>query len=150
MPVTTAICPPESGLAEASCGDAQVMAGVAPACFHCGTPCDRVLVRLGEKAARWVNIFTVTLSYVLVLYLVFIARFFSPTVMLVFLAIGRGWNVIKLLSQPRPKEAPPGFDLWPRWFSTPQLRHIRLFGGLYILGIFLDVLLKMYVPGFWQ
>jgi 1,4-dihydroxy-2-naphthoate octaprenyltransferase len=107
-------------------------------------------VRLGEPVARMLNIFTVALSYVLVLYLVFVARFFSPAVLLVFLAAGRGWNVMKLLSQPRPKEAPAGFDLWPRWFSTPQLRHIRLFGGLYILGILFDVILRMYIPGFWH
>ena len=107
-------------------------------------------VRLGERTARMFNIFTVILSYALVLYLVFVVRFFSPTVLLVFLAAGRGWRVIKLLSEPRPKEAPPGFALWPRWFSTPQLLHIRLFGGLYVLGIILDILLRMYIPGFWQ
>ena len=103
-------------------------------------------VRLGESAARKVNIFTVVLSYVLVLYLVFVAHFFSPTVLLVFLAAGRGWSVIKLLSQPRPTEAPPGFALWPRWFSTPQLLHIRLFGGMYILGIILDIVLRTTRP----
>jgi len=107
-------------------------------------------VRLGERAARWVNIFTVCLSYALILYLVFVAHFFSLTVLLVFFAAGRGWNVIKLLSQPRPSEAPPGFQLWPRWFSTPQLLHIRLFGGLYVLGIILDIVLRMTIPGFWQ
>jgi 1,4-dihydroxy-2-naphthoate octaprenyltransferase len=107
-------------------------------------------VRLGERAARMLNIFTVGLSYALVLYLVFVARFFSPTVLLVFLAVGRGWRVVKLLSEPRPKEAPPGFALWPRWFSTAQLLHIRLFGGLYVLGIILDILLRMNIPGFWQ
>jgi 1,4-dihydroxy-2-naphthoate polyprenyltransferase len=104
-------------------------------------------VRLGEPAARIFNIFTILLSYALVLYLVFGVRFFSPTVLLVFLAAGRGWNVIQLLREPRPKEAPAGFALWPRWFSTPQLRHIRLFGGLYILGIILDILLRM--NGLW-
>jgi hypothetical protein len=87
---------------------------------------------------------------VIVLYLVFVARFFSPTVLLVFLAAGRGWNVIMLLSQSRPKEAPAGFALWPRWFSTPQLMHIRLFGALYILGILLDIVLRRAIPGFWQ
>ena len=107
-------------------------------------------VRLGERAARWVNIFTVSLSYALVLYLVFVVRFFSPTVLLVFFAAGRGWNVIKLLSQPRPNQAPPGFQLWPRWFSTPQLLHIRLWGGLYVLGIILDIILRNMIPGFWQ
>jgi 1,4-dihydroxy-2-naphthoate octaprenyltransferase len=106
-------------------------------------------VRLGESAARMFNIFTIVLSYLIVLYLVFVTRFFSPTVLLVFLAAGRGWNVIKLLSQPRPEEAPPGFALWPRWFSTPQLMHIRLFGALYILGIILDIVLRMAIPGFW-
>jgi len=99
-------------------------------------------VRLGESTARWVNIVTVIFSYATVLYLVFIVKFFSPTVLLVFLAAGRGWNVIKLLSQPKPKEPPAGFELWPRWFSTPQLLHIRLFGGLYILGIILDIVLR--------
>jgi len=107
-------------------------------------------VRLGEPAARMFNIFTILLSYALVLYLVFIARFFSPTVLLVFLAAGRGWKVIKLLSEPRPEEAPAGFALWPRWFSTPQLLHIRLFGGMYVLGILLDILLRVNAPGFWQ
>jgi hypothetical protein len=95
------------------------------------------------------NIFTILLSYAIVIYLVFVAHFFSPTVLLVFLTAGRGWGVIKLLSQPRPKEAPAGFALWPRWFSTPQLMHIRLFGGLYILGIILDIFLSMKFPGFW-
>lgn len=98
-------------------------------------------VRLGEPAARMVNIFTVLLGYALVIYLV-LTGFYYPTVLLVFLAAGRGWNVIKLLSQPRPKEAPAGFDLWPRWFSTPQLLHIRLFGAMYILGIVLDIVLR--------
>jgi 1,4-dihydroxy-2-naphthoate octaprenyltransferase len=107
-------------------------------------------VRLGETTSRYVNIATVALSYALVLYLVFGARFFTPVVLIVFLAAGRAWRVIKLLSQPRPNEAPPGFQLWPRWFSTPQLLHIRLFGGLYILGLLADTLLRINYPEFWR
>ncbi len=107
-------------------------------------------VRLGEPAARYINIATIILSYAAVLYLVFAAHFFTPVVLIVFLAGGRAWKVIKLLSQPRPSEAPPGFALWPRWFSTPQLLHIRLFGGLYILGLVLDTLLHIYQPAFWH
>lgn len=107
-------------------------------------------VRLGEPIARYFNIFTILLSYAAVLYLVFVAHFFTPVVLIVFLAGGRAWKVIKLLSQPRPTEAPPGFALWPRWFSTPQLLHIRLFGGLYMLGLVLDTLLHIYQPGFWH
>ncbi len=99
-------------------------------------------VRLGETAARYVNIATVILPYLVVLYLVFIARFFTPALLLVFLAAPRAWRVVRLLSEPRPSQAPPGFALWPRWFSTPQLRHIRLFGAFYILGIVLDIVLR--------
>jgi 1,4-dihydroxy-2-naphthoate octaprenyltransferase len=98
-------------------------------------------VRLGERAARYLNIVTIILPYAVILYLVFIAQFFTPVVLVVFLATGRAWNVIKLLSQPRPATAPPGFQLWPRWFSTPQLLHVRLFGGLYILSLLVDLLI---------
>jgi 1,4-dihydroxy-2-naphthoate octaprenyltransferase len=99
-------------------------------------------VRLGERGARYLNMITIILPYLVILYLVFVAKFFTPVVLIVFLAAGRAWNVIKLLSQPRPGEAPPGFKLWPRWFSTPQLLHIRLFGGLYILSLLMDLLLR--------
>ena len=107
-------------------------------------------VRLGEPAARFVNISTLVLAYALILYLVFGARFYTPLMLIVFLAGARAWRVINLLRQPRPTEAPPGFLLWPRWFSTPQLLHMRLFGGLMILGILADTLLRIMAPGFWQ
>lgn len=107
-------------------------------------------VRLGEPASRWVNIFTVCLSYAVVLYLVFVAHFLTPIVLIVFFAGGHAWHVIKLLSKPRPTEAPAGFSLWPRWFSTPQLAHIRLFGGLYILGLALDIAIRTFAPTFWR
>jgi 1,4-dihydroxy-2-naphthoate octaprenyltransferase len=107
-------------------------------------------VRIGETAARYVNIAALVLSYAIILYLFLIARFFTPVVLIVFLAWGRAWNVIKLLSKPRPTEPPPGFALWPRWFSTPQLLHIRLFGGLYILGLLVDNLLRIFMPAFWR
>ena len=105
-------------------------------------------VRLGETAARYVNIATLILPYVIILYLVFGVRFLTPVVLIVFFAGIRAWNVIKLLSKPRPSEPPPGFALWPRWFSTPQLRHIRLFGGLYMLGLLADILWRTFLPPF--
>ena len=107
-------------------------------------------VRIGERAARYVNISALILAYAIILYLVFVAHFFTPVVLIVFLAWGRAWRVIKLLSKPRPTEPPPGFALWPRWFSTPQLLHIRLFGGLYILGLLVDNLLRILMPTFWR
>jgi len=107
-------------------------------------------VRIGERASRAVNTTALILSYAIILYLVFVVPFFTPAVLLVFLAWPRAWHVIQLLRQPRPTEAPPGFEFWPRWFSTPQLRHVRLFGGLYILGLIADNLLRIFAPAFWR
>jgi 1,4-dihydroxy-2-naphthoate octaprenyltransferase len=106
-------------------------------------------VRIGERAARYVNLSALILSYAIVLDLVFVARYLTPAVLLVFLAWPRAWHVIKLLRQPRPTKAPPGFEFWPRWFSTPQLKHVRLFAGLYIIGLILDNLLRIFFPTFW-
>ena len=106
-------------------------------------------VRIGERASRYVNTIALFLSYAIILYLIFVARYFTPAVLLVFLAWPRAWHVIKLLQSPRPTETPPGFEFWPRWFSTPQLRHVRLFGGLYIIGLLLDNLLRIFAPSFW-
>lgn len=107
-------------------------------------------VRIGEPAARYMNITTIILPYIIVLYLVFVAQFLTPIVLIVYFAAGRAWKVINLLSKPRPASAPEGFALWPRWFSTPQLLHIRLFGGLFMLGLFVDNLLRIYWPAFWR
>ncbi len=106
-------------------------------------------VRLGEKASRYFNIVTLLLPYLIVLYLIFIARFYSPALLLVFIAFPRTWRLAKLLTQPRPNEAPEGFATWPRWFSTPQLWNIRFYTFYLILGILLDNLLRIYLPGFW-
>ena len=107
-------------------------------------------VRLGERAARYFNIATIVLPYLIILYLIFVAHFLTPVVLLVFLAGGRAWRVAKLLSRPRPTEAPEGFANWPRWFSTPQLLHIRFFGGLYMLALLVDNLIRIYLPAFWR
>lgn len=106
-------------------------------------------VRLGEKASRYVNMATLTLPYLIVLYLVFAPKFFSPVLLLVFLAFPRTWALLKLLAKPRPAEPPEGFTTWPRWFSTPQLWNIRFFTFYLMLGILLDNLLRIYLPGFW-
>jgi 1,4-dihydroxy-2-naphthoate octaprenyltransferase len=135
--------------------------GLGFGCFNWGKHIDKLEadktkgvrtlpVRLGETAARYINIAALILSYGIVLYLVFLAHFLTPAVLIVFVAGIRAWNVIKLLGKPRPTEPPPGFQLWPRWFSTPLLRHIRLFGGLFMLGLFADGILRLSMPTFWH
>ena len=52
-------------------------------------------------------------------------------------------------TKPRPVEPPKEWPGWPTWFSGFAFYHNRLFSNLYILGILLDTLLRLYLPGFW-
>jgi 1,4-dihydroxy-2-naphthoate octaprenyltransferase len=106
-------------------------------------------VRIGEKAARSVNIAVLVLIYLVVVYLVFIPRYFTPLMLIIFFAIKRLMLAIKILSKPRPEEAPLNFPFWPTWFSAFNFNHNRLFGGLFILALIIDTLLRIVLPTFW-
>ena len=106
-------------------------------------------VRLGEKAARFVNIAVLILAYLVILYLVLIPRYFTPALLLVFLAGRRFLLAVGVHARPRPPEAPEEFEGWPAWFSAFCFFHNRLFGGLLVLGLIADALLRVFLPGFW-
>ena len=68
----------------------------------------------------------------------------------VFFAAPRALKALRLLSHPRPAAAPPGYPVWPRWFSTVAFIHNRWFGNLFILGVALDTALRLIFPAFWR
>jgi len=107
-------------------------------------------VRLGEKASRYVNMAGLVLIYLVILYLVFVPRYFTPVMLIVFLASKRLVTALGVLSKSRPEEAPEGYPLWPTWFSAFAFHHNRLFGGLFILGLIIDTILRLVVSEFWQ
>jgi 1,4-dihydroxy-2-naphthoate octaprenyltransferase len=106
-------------------------------------------VRVGETAARYVNIGSLLLIYLVVVYLVFVPRYFTPLMLLVFIAVRRLITAIKVLSKPRPEAPPPGYPIWPTYFSAFNFNHNRLFGGLFILFLIGDTLLRLFLPAFW-
>ena len=106
-------------------------------------------VRIGQTAARYVNIVALVLIYLVVLYLVFIPRYFTPVMLIIFFAVNRLITAIKILSKPRPESPPPGFPFWPTFFSAFNFNHNRLVGGLFILGLIGDTLLRIFLPTFW-
>ncbi len=107
-------------------------------------------VLIGQTAARWLTIAAIVLAYAVTLYVIAVPRFLSPALLLVFLASGRAVKAIRRLSKPRPARAPPGYPIWPRWFSTVCFMHNRLFGNLFILGVIADAALRPLFPAFWQ
>lgn len=100
-------------------------------------------VLLGEKASRYLAIGMFVAQYLLVLYLV-VTGYFSPVLLIVFLAYKPLLLALRMYTQPRPKERPADFpeEGWPLWFVAFAFLHTRRFGGFLMLGIILDVLIR--------
>ena len=107
-------------------------------------------VLLGETAGRYITMGAIVVSYLITIYLVFVARFFTPALLLILLAIGPARAAIQKLSQPRPTEAPAGYPAWPLWYSAVCFVHNRLFSNYFVIGLILDTLLRTFLPQFWH
>jgi 1,4-dihydroxy-2-naphthoate polyprenyltransferase len=107
-------------------------------------------VRIGETASRYLNIAAIVLAYAITVYLIIVPRFLTPVALIVFFAARLGWKAIARMSKPRPAEAPPGYPVWPRWFSTVAFMHNRWFGNLFILAVLLDTVIRLVFPAFWR
>jgi 1,4-dihydroxy-2-naphthoate octaprenyltransferase len=106
-------------------------------------------VKLGDKAARYVNMAAILLAYLVILYLIIFPRYFTPVMLIVFFAGQRALLALRVLNQPRPEEPPEGFEFWPTWYSAFNFHHNRAYGGLLILGLIMDTLLRIFLPEFW-
>ena len=106
-------------------------------------------VVLGEKLARWFMTAFLILAYVIVIYLVW-TRFFTPVMLLTLLAIPTLVEIWPILSNPKPAEKPEDFpDVWPNYYVAAAFHHTRRFGGLFLIAVILDTIVKLIWPGFW-
>jgi 1,4-dihydroxy-2-naphthoate polyprenyltransferase len=106
-------------------------------------------VRIGETAARYLNIAVFVIMYAVILYLIFVPRFFTPVLLIVLLAGKRLMIAIAVHTKPRPEEPPKEWTYWPTWFSGFAFYHNRLFSNLFILGVLVDTILRLFVTSFW-
>ena len=107
-------------------------------------------VLVGEPAARFITIFAIVISYIIVLYLVFVTHFFTPIMLLVFIAYKPAKIAILRMSKPRPEGPPEGYPIWPRWFSTVCFVHNRVFSNYFVLALVIDTALRFLLPDFWR
>ena len=106
-------------------------------------------VVIGEKAARIINMVLIALIYLVILYLVFITRYFTPILLIVFFAGKRALYAIGVHTKPRPAEPPKEWNYWPTWFAGFTFYHNRLFSNLLVLAVLIDTILRLALPGFW-
>ncbi len=107
-------------------------------------------VRIGEKAARYVNMAVLCLIYLTIMYLIFVPRFFTPVLLIVLFAGKRLLWAVGVHTKPRPAEPPKEWPGWPTWFSGFAFYHNRLFSNLLVLGVLADTLLRIFLPTFWM
>ena len=110
-------------------------------------------VLLGEKYARYTVLAMMILPYILVLGMI-TTKYFTPVMLLVFLAVPTLLKTYPSFLQPKPETRPAWFPEaqggWPLFFATLAFGNNRAFGGLFMLGLLADVLLRVFLPAFWR
>lgn len=112
-------------------------------------------VVIGEKAARYAVMAMMILPYLFTGYLI-LAKFFTPVMLIVLFAIPTLRTSLPPLTQPKPESRPEGFPDgqggWPLYFAPIAFLNNRKFGSLFMLGLLLDVALRLLplTKDFWR
>lgn len=95
-------------------------------------------VIIGERLSRYLAMGMLLLQYALVAYLV-ITGFFTPVLLLVFLAIPTLLQVLPLFQKPKPEQKPADYpDVWPNYFVAAAFVHNRRYGIMFLSGLMLN------------
>ncbi len=110
-------------------------------------------VILGEKLSRYVVLAMMFLPYVLVVVMVAL-RYYTPVMLLVFLALPTLRRIYPAFLKPKPETRPEGFPDgqggWPLYFAPLAFQNNRTFGGLFMVALLIDVILRLVLPDFWR
>lgn len=102
-------------------------------------------VLLGERVSRYATVGMFILQYLSVAYLV-LTGFFSPIMLIVVLALQTFFQVLPMFRAPKPAEKPADYpDVWPNYFVASAFVHNRRFGVLYLLGLILESIVKLFI-----
>ena len=70
-----------------------------------------------------------------------LAGVFGIWSLLVFAAVPRLVDTLRVFRSPPPESAPEGYPIWPLWYVAWAFRHTRRAGGLLIAGLLLNAVL---------
>jgi 1,4-dihydroxy-2-naphthoate octaprenyltransferase len=109
-------------------------------------------VVIGEKAARYTVLAMMVAPYLLVIYLI-VTRYFTPVMLVVFLAVPQFLKIYPQFLKPKPETRPEGFPEgqggWPLYFAPQAFVNNRAFGMWFMLGLIADIVLRLVFPAFW-
>lgn len=97
-------------------------------------------VIIGERASLRLNMGMMVAFYVVVAILVLTGTL-GIWLLLVALAIPRLFQVLKIYREPKPIEPPEDYPVWPLWYVAAAFHHNKLAGGLFVLGLILNLLI---------
>jgi 1,4-dihydroxy-2-naphthoate octaprenyltransferase len=110
-------------------------------------------VLIGERAARYTILAMMILPYFITAYLIVI-KFFTPIMLVILLAIPTLRQILPAFLKPKPAERPADFPDgqggWPLYFAPMSFWNNRSFGMYFMLGLLVDVLLRIFIPTFWR
>lgn len=110
-----------------------------------------VPVLIGQKAARYAIVGMMVLSYLIVIFLI-LTGYFTPVMLVVLLAIPTLVKLIPQFMKPkpetRPADFPDGQGGWPLYFAPQAFINNRAFGMWFMVGLILDIVLRLVFPAF--
>ena len=102
-------------------------------------------VVIGERAGRSAILGMFLFQYLAAVYLI-VTGFFTPVVLITMFALPTLRQIWHMFRAPKPAEKPADFpDVWPNYFVGAAFVHNRRFGVLFLLGLLLDVVLRLYL-----
>jgi 1,4-dihydroxy-2-naphthoate octaprenyltransferase len=108
-------------------------------------------VVIGEKASRYTVLAMMVAPYLFTLYLVAV-KFFTPVMLIVFLALPTFMQIYPKFLKPKPQTRPEGSIGWPLYFVGFAFYNNRKFGSLFMFGLLIDVVLRLlpFTANFWR
>ena len=101
-------------------------------------------VIIGERPSLWMNQFLMVAYYLTILGLVLTGTL-GIWVLLVVLALRRLIEVLRVYNRPKPEEPPEDYPVWPLWFVSAAFYHNKLAGGLFVLGLILNLIFPVFI-----
>ncbi len=97
-------------------------------------------VKLGAKAS--LNIIKIMMvSFYLLIIALYLLKFVGIYILITLLGIKRLITVWPVFNKPPPEEPPENYPVWPLWYVSWAFNHTVFAGGLFVIGLLLNIFL---------